>query len=206
MNRQLGFTLLEVMVAATLLAVMMALLMGGMRAGADSWEQGERVAERTSRLLVVDNFFRSHLSDIKPLFESGDDAGQATGAPPRPTFVGEPDFLRYAGTLPPQVRGGLYKFKLYLAQEGGRSDLKLAMRPFSTGSAGEQEPIEDVLVLENVASVRIAYYKKTPGENQTRWVEEWHENFLPSLIRIDIEVRSEPAWPSIFVAPRAEAG
>ena len=204
MSRQFGFTLLEVMVAMVLLAIMMGLLMGGMRLGADSWEQGERLAERTSQLLVVDNFFRSHLSDVKPLFEVPGDSSQAAGMPPKLTFTGGPDFLEYAGTLPPQVRGGLYRFRLYLAQEGERSDLKLSMRPFSAPKEGGGEPIEDVLILEEVASLRIAYYKKTPGQARPQWVDEWRENFLPTVVRIDIEVRGEPPWPSIFVAIRSE--
>lgn len=205
MSRQFGFTLLEVLIATVLLAVMMGLLMGGMRVGADSWGQGERLAERASRLLVVDNFLRSHLSDAKPLFDLPSDPALA-GMPPALVFNGGPAFLEYAGTLPPQVRGGLYKFRLRLAQEDGRSDLKLSMRPFSTGQGGGEAPIEDVLVLEDVASLRIAYYKKAPGEAEPRWLDEWKEGFLPSLIRIDIEVRGEPPWPPIFVAPRAEVG
>jgi len=205
MRRHTGFTLLEVMIATVLLAVMMALLLAGMRIGADSWEQGEQLAERASRLLVVDNFFRSHLSDVKPLFESANDPRQV-GAPPKPVFVGGTDWLEYAGTLPPQVRGGLYKFRLYLAEDGERRDLKLAMRPFSTGGGQGGAPIEDVLVLENVESVRFAYYKKTTVEGESRWQEAWKEGFLPALMRIEISLRGEPAWPPLFVAPRAETG
>ncbi|MEI7868630.1 MAG: prepilin-type N-terminal cleavage/methylation domain-containing protein [Candidatus Methylumidiphilus sp.] len=206
---QTGFTLLEVIIATVLLAVMMTLLLGGMRVGASSWEQGERLADRTSRLMVVDNFFRSHLSDVKPLFESPTD-NRLVGAPPRLLFRGGTDWLEYAGALPPQVRGGIYKFRLHLAEEGERRDLKLAMRPFSTGEkGGSVEPIEDVLVLENVQSLHFSYYKKSNANNangESKWLEEWKESFLPSLIRIEISLRGEPAWPSVVVAPRAETG
>ncbi len=204
--RQSGFTLLEIIIATVLLSIMMTLLLGGMRIGADSWDQGERLADRASRLLVVDNFFRSHLSDVKPLFESPTDARQA-GAPPQLLFRGGFDWLEYAGTLPPQVRGGIYKFQLHLVEEGERNDLKLAMRPFSTGEKGGKiEPIEDVLVLENVQNLHFSFYKKSQANGESKWMEEWKENFLPSLIRIEIKLRNEPAWPSIVVAPRAETG
>ncbi len=193
--RQVGFTLLEVMIATVLLAVMMALLLAGMRIGADSWEQGERLAERASRLLVVDNFFRSHLSDVKPLFESATDPRQI-GMTPKLMFSGGPEVLEYAGTLPPLVRGGLYKFRLAWVEEGKRSDLKLAIRPFSTGGKGGGDaPIEDLLVLENVESLRFSYYKKTAAEGESLWLTAWKENFLPSLIRVDITLRGEPPGP-----------
>ena len=205
MNRQTGFTLLEVLIATALLAVMMVLLLGGMRIGVDSWGQGERLAERATRLLVADNFFRSHLGDLKPLFETAPQAG-ALGAPPKLVFSGETALLEYAGTLPPQVRGGLYKFRLHLAEEGDRRDLKLSMRPFSAGDKAGNEPIEDLLVLENVESLRFSFFRKGNAEAESHWVEEWKENFLPSLIRIEIGLRGEPPWPAILVAPRAETG
>ncbi len=202
---QTGFTLLEVIIATVLLAMIMTILLGGMRVGADSWEQGERLADRASRLLVADNFFRSHLSDVKPLFESPTDTSQA-GAPPILLFSGGSAWLEYTGTLPPQVRGGIYKFRLHLKQDGERNDLKLAMRPFSTGEKGVTEPIEDVLVLENVKSLRFSFYKKSTDNGESKWMEGWKENFLPALIRIEIGLRGEPEWPPIIVAPRAETG
>ena len=202
---QSGFTLLEVIIATVLLAVIMTLLLGGMRLGADSWEQGERLADRAARILVMDNFFRSHLSDVKPLQETNTDPRQA-GMPPKSIFHGGHDWLEYAGTLPPQVRGGIYKFRLRLVEDGERNDLKLAMRPFSTGEKAQAEPIEDVLALENVENLRITYYKKSNLGKESKWVEEWKENFLPSLIRIDVKLRGEPDWPSIVIAPRAESG
>ncbi len=202
---QAGLTLMEIMIATVLLAVMMSLLLAGMRIGADSWEQGERLAERASRLMVVENFLRSHLSDVKPLFESPTDPRQA-GQPPRLIFTGGSSWLEYAGSLPPQVRGGLYKFRLYFANEGDRRDLKLALRPFSTGDKAGDEPIEDVLVLENVDSLRISYYKKNILQGEYQWQQEWKENFLPSLIRIEIALHDEPDWPAITIAPRMETG
>lgn len=203
---QAGFTLLEVMLATVLLALMMTLLLGGMRISADSWEQGGRIAEQASRLLVVDNFFRSHLSDIKPLFMQppASGIGAAMGRPPKLVFQGGPQFLEYAGALPPQVRGGLYRFRLSLEDDG---DLKLAIRPFSSGDKGGDDPIEDVLVLEGVRQFSLSYYKKANAQQGgSRWVEEWNENFLPSAIKIDISLRGEAPWPSILVAPRAETG
>ncbi len=204
-SNQTGFTLLEVIIATVLLAMIMTLLLGGMRVGADSWAQGERLADRASRLLVVDNFFRSHLNDVKPIFESPTDARQV-GAPPVLLFSGGSAWLEYTGTLPPQVRGGIYKFRLHLVEDGERNDLKLSIRPFSTGDKGPSEPIEDVLVLENVKSLRFSFYKKSTVDGESRWMGEWKENFLPSLIRIEVKLRDEPEWPAITVAPRAETG
>lgn len=204
--RQAGFTLLEVLIATVLLSIMMALLLGGMRIGADSWEQGERVSERGTRLLVTENFLRAHLTNLKPLFEQQTKNGAFAGMP-KLVFKGQEDLLEYAGILPPQVKGGLYIFTLHHETEGERSDLKLSLRPFSSDMEGQDaEVIEDVLVLEELESLKITYLKRTPGSDQVQWMEDWTDNVLPSLIRLDIRLRGEPPWPSIYVAPKAETG
>jgi len=212
---QAGFTLLEVLIATVLLAIMMTLLMGGLRIGAGSWEQGERRAAQASRLLVTQNFFRTYLGDALPLLESVRRSAAAGTRPMRPKllFRGGADRLEYAATLPPQVRGGLYRFELYVDEEGDRKDLKLAIRPFSSAEADEEaEPIEDVVLLEGLASLRIAYFGKANVEDEgnfapreSQWLEEWRQQFMPELIRVDITMADEPPWPPLVIAPRVEA-
>lgn len=206
--RTAGFTLLEVLIASALLAVMMALLLAGMRIGADSWAQGERLSERAMRLLVVDNFFRSHLGNTKPLCEKPG-SGRQADQPPKPVFKGEAERLAFAGTLPPQVRGGLYKFYLYVDEDHERRDLKLAIRPFSSGGEAETadaEPIEDVLVAENVESIRFGYQQKAETEDAPpQWLDTWRSAYLPRLVRVELTLRGEAAWPPLLIAlPRAD--
>jgi general secretion pathway protein J len=220
---QSGFTLLEVLIATVLLAIMMTLLLGSLRVGAGSWEQGERRAEQASRLLVTHNFFRSYLSGALPLLEAVKRRGmqgrggagaeiRAAGMPPmRPglSFRGFEDVLEYAATLPPQVRGGLYKFRLYVSEQAGQKDLKVAIRPFS--AADEEDPsIEEVTLLEGIESLRIAYFGKAAAEEGgfsprgPQWLDEWEQPFMPALIRVEITMRGEPPWPPLVVAPRVE--
>jgi len=203
---QTGFTLLEVLIATVLLAIMMTLLLGSLRVGVTSWEQGERRAEQASRLLVTHNFLRSHLSGVLPLLEKSAGGQAAAATPPVFSFRGGSETLEYVGTLPPQVRGGLYKFELYLAGDGDRQDMKLAMRPFAAGNVSESgESIEDVVVLENVESLRINFLPAASVERQSQWLGEWREQFLPALIRLEITVQGDPPWPPLIIAPRVES-
>ena len=55
-----GFTLIEVLLATTLLGIMMLLLTGSLRIGADSWEAGEERMAKASRLFIVESFLRRH--------------------------------------------------------------------------------------------------------------------------------------------------
>lgn len=206
--------MLELLIAMVLMAIMMTLLLGGLRIGAGSWEQGERRAEQTSRLLVTQNFLRTYVSGALPLIESRpeNESAMVRPTPPALLFRGDEDTLEYVATLPPQVRGGLYKFKLYLTEDDARKDLKLAIRPFSALEAGEgADPIEDVVLLEGVDALRITYFGKpdTRGgfgrERKPQWQEQWRQQFMPQLVRMDVTVRGEPPWPPLIIAPRIES-
>lgn len=215
-RRQTGFTLLEVLIATVLMAIMMTLLLGSLRVGAGSWERGEQRAEQAGRLLVTQNFLRSYLSGALPLLETVRAKGPQIAMPPmRPSllFRGVEGMLEYAATLPPQVRGGLYKFKLYVYEEAGQKDLKLSIRPFSSNDTDESdEPIEDVTILEGVESLRIAYFGKVAaadeGESapvQPQWLDQWEQPFMPLLVRVEITMPGEPPWPPVIVAPKVDS-
>lgn len=205
---QAGFTLMEVLIAATLLAVMMTLILGSLRIGVDSWSTGERRSASTSRMLVTSNFLRTHLSAVLPLFlppSKGKFGSDATGLRPQFLFRGEQGWLQYAGTLPPQVLGGMYRFDLHWVQSNERSELRLTIWPLSPSDAGKvQDPIDDVTILENVESFAISYFKLNELEGRSEWLKEWNEENMPALIRIEITVAGEEAWPPLVVAPRPE--
>jgi general secretion pathway protein J len=201
-SRAAGFTLVEVLMAATLLAVMMTLLLGSLRIGARSWEGGERRVAAMSRMLASQNFLRAQLSATLGLREMA-----RADAPPGESLVfqGDEQRLRYVGTLPPQVRGGLYVFELHVAERGDARDLKLAMRPMTGGAAGgDAEAIDDVTLVENLDTLRIAYFPPAMRGALAEWRHEWRDSALPALIRLEITPAGEAAWPPLIIALRVE--
>ncbi|MDD1629548.1 MAG: prepilin-type N-terminal cleavage/methylation domain-containing protein [Methylococcaceae bacterium] len=63
-----GFTLIEVLIAMTLLSIMVVLLFSSLKICADSWEKGESKITDVNEVAVVYNFFQRHLSIAKPLW------------------------------------------------------------------------------------------------------------------------------------------
>lgn len=205
-SRPRGFTLLEILIAMVLVAVIMTLLLGSIRVGAGLWEQGERKGEGAARLLTTENFFRTYLGNALPLFET-QRAGtfQTENNRPRLLFSGSSRDIEFVGVLPPQVRGGLYKFRLHWAEDGERSDLLLSIRPFAAAT-DQADPIEDVTVLEDIEELRISYFRRAPVESEPSvWSDEWREDALPALVRVEIALRGEAPWPPLTVAPRMES-
>jgi general secretion pathway protein J len=206
-----GFTLLEVLIGTTLLAVMMLLLTGSLRIGAESWDTGEARMAKASRLYVVENFLRTHIGSLLPV------AGTLKNGQLEPAFRGGRDSLDYVAPLPEQVRaGGLYRFELYVSKNGETRDLRMAIVPYATApnQADKVEPLDDLAILEDIKEFKLSYLPhanpglgfnqlQQPMQNQpAQWIDEWQQPQLPALIRVDIEPEGEAPWPTLFIAPK----
>lgn len=190
-----GFTLLEVLIATTLMAIMMVLLMGSLRLGARSWDRGEEQIDQTSQMLVVGSFFRRHLTNALPWHSPGRQQ-------PEPVFAGSRNSIEYVGLLPAQIKSGLYRFRFFVAAKQERRPLTLSVQPLDT--SGEADPIDELEVLRDVEDVRFAYLAPhSPGEPVV-WLEEWTEDSMPVAISIRVRIRGQEPWPAIIVAPRIE--
>lgn len=206
-----GFTLVEVLLATALLGIMMLLLTGSLRIGADSWEAGEERLAKASRLFIVESFLRKHIASLLPV------SGVNKNGEMEPAFRGSPTTLNYVAPLPDQLEGGgLYRFKLYVAGENDNLALRVLIVPYvsdpNQSSKAEPQPLDDLAIVEQVQSVKFAYYGPDPASNSRaapvggapagKWTENWSDYQLPSLIRIDIEREGEDPWPTVIIAPK----
>jgi general secretion pathway protein J len=210
-----GFTLLEVLIATTLLGVMMMLLTGSLRISAESWDAGEQRMAKASRMFVVENFLRSHIGGLLPL------PGLVRNDEIEPALAGTKDSLSYIAPLPEQINaGGLYRFKLYVAERPEGKDLRVRIVPYVNNPQKipeQQEPLDDLALLENVARFQLSYLpEKIQAEGQASnpappldrsldWLEQWGGEQLPALIRVQIEAEGEDPWPTLIIAPRARS-
>ncbi|NJD07432.1 MAG: prepilin-type N-terminal cleavage/methylation domain-containing protein [Methylococcaceae bacterium] len=209
-----GFTLIEVLIAAVLLAVMMSLLLSAFRVAASTWEKGERKAEQVNRMLVVTNFLRSYVGGAVPVMEPPNT--KLAGARPRALFRGDAEHLLFVASIPAQAKGGFYQFQLYISGDE-HHDLRASIRPLPQlkADAPEPEPIDDVAVVENVESVRFSYFNSDPqGRMETQPRTEWPPQDMgdgtpprpmPTLVRIEIQPSGEDPWPLISIEPRVDA-
>src|SRR5690606_25228401 len=101
-NSQRGFTLLEILLATTLLAAGLALGFATLRAATATVDRGEALADRTERMRAVEGFLRRRLASATPIaFAIEDDTGRMI------RFIGEPDRVRFVADLPNYLgRGG----------------------------------------------------------------------------------------------------
>ena len=206
--RQAGFTLIEVRIASVLLGMMMLLLTGSLRISADSWEAGEDRLNKASRLFIVESFLRRHIASLLPV------SGVNSNGEMEPSFRGTAETLSYVAPLPDQLEGGgLYRFDLYVAGQDENKALRVSIVPYQSSPDAHKKapkPIDDIALVEQLNHVEFEYFGPVtedgnmprPGPQPGKWVKQWREYQLPTLIRIDIERAGEDPWPSVLIAPK----
>ena len=114
-----GFTLLELTIALTLLALLSAVLFGSLRLAGRSTDSGEAKVEAAASMRLAQDFLRSNLEAQHPL--------RMRKIIEWPIlFRGTRDELRYAADLPPRVAGGgIWYYRLAVRGDDARSPLTL---------------------------------------------------------------------------------
>lgn len=192
-----GFTLLEVMLAMTLLSLMVVLLFTSLKIGAESWQKGEHKIAEVNEKAVVYQFFKRHLPTIKPLWDDFSDQDSRIFS-----FQGKKDSLQFVSAFPASAnRKGLQLFKItYDRSETGT--LKVSLNPFYPSSDDQQWQTENVTLLENVENFKLQYFDKQEIDSGD-WLDNWQDNeYLPSLIKIKITLADHSNWPEMVFAPK----
>ncbi len=205
-----GFTLIEILIGTAILGIMMLILTGSLRIGAQSWEAGEARIERANRQFVIQNFLKRHIATLLPL-----SAVNAKGEM-EPALNGINNAFSYIAALPDQLEGGgLYRFIVYLTGDEGNQAVRVSITPFQSNPKSERpppQPIDDVVLLDQASHFQVSYFgisqeqntQTTGGPPQPRWTNTWHDYQLPLMIRIDMGRIGEPSWPTLLIAPKTQ--
>ena len=189
-----GFTLIEVMIAMTLISIMMVLLVSSLKTSAESWEAGERKITEVNENAVVYHFFRRHLSAAKPFLNNFAQDPQAF------SFQGSHRSLQFVSAFPASAsRKGLQLFEIKLA-DNDSSSIKVSLSPYFPELDDDARQIEEVVLIEDVKSLRISYFSRTDEDGTGFWSESWQEkSFLPELVKIKIELENNHFWPEFII-------
>ena len=202
-----GFTLLELLIAMTLLGMILLLLFGGLRLGVRSWDASQKQVDSLNSIRSLENFLRRELSLIYPYVWNN--------APERRVaFLGERNRLSFVAPLPSRVGGGgLYLVSVELQQRSKVQRIVWKHMPLSSQmqnfSALAEIP-EMVLAasdLDNVEEIWLTYFGQENESAAPRWLDRWENSIrLPMLIRVQVKLSNNAQWPDFVVAPMLSSG
>ncbi|MGH6943464.1 MAG: prepilin-type N-terminal cleavage/methylation domain-containing protein [Geminicoccaceae bacterium] len=195
---QRGFTLLELLVAITLLGLLMAALFGGLRLGARIWETSVTRLDASSRVQIVQGFLRQRLAEMLPVSVVVEESGREA-----PWLRGAPDSLRFASLLPEHLGSGVYLMELALDDAGDvekTRNLVLRWRPFEP-RAQTGAPAHERVLLERVSAIELAYFGALDPRAMPVWSRDWQGQSAPRLIRLQVRVPAGDirSWPELIV-------
>lgn len=207
-----GFTLVELLVALTLLGLVSVVLFGGLRFGTRAWEAGNARAERLAEVQAVQAVLRQRI--VQAVLPENVGAESAFSDSPA-NFAGERDSLRFVALVPSRVGvGGFYLFELSVADDGDEARLELAWRLFRPDEPGDldDEPEPGLggrrALIEGIEEAKFGYYGAENVGVEAEWRESWDgADSLPALIAIEVVFPDgDPrSWPELMVAPRLAA-
>ena len=190
-----GFTLIEVLIAMTLLSIMVVLLFSSLKICADSWEKGESKITDVNEIAVVYNFFQRHLSEENPLWNDFSKEEKSF------SFQGTAQSLQFVSTFPASAgRSGLQLFSIDLQKEDHDQVIKVTLTPFFPIAKGEEWHKEEVTLIKHVSDFTLAYFGSDDLVGEGSWREDWLDKVVqPRLVKINIKLENEIYWPEMII-------
>ncbi|GAA0714304.1 prepilin-type N-terminal cleavage/methylation domain-containing protein [Dokdonella soli] len=185
-----GFTLLEVMLAILLLALLLAGTYGAIRTAVQGMHSGELAIDRTNRLRVAQEFVRHQVSRIMPLA-----FGRDTSTNTNLVFEGKRDFMRFVAPMPGYLsKGGPYVQTLAFAgnRRGGRQLLFTDEMLNGFDLDAKKSVTEPSILLDQIEDGRFEYRTLDEQGELTDWLDKWDDpGLVPVMVRIVVRMRPE---------------
>ena len=197
-----GFTLVEVLVAMSLMSLVMLAMMSALRTTAQTEERVDRKMLAADEVRVVSSFLRSTLGRV---------SARKTTAPVNESespfyFSGGPNEMTGVGVMPARHgAGGRHHFRLWLDGRAGEGDLMLQYLPWSGNALRpDWSKAESQRVAQGVQSLSLQYLDT--GVEPPAWSDQWTlRDRLPN--RVSVALRTAAGtWPEIVVALRPLIG
>lgn len=197
-DRASGFTLLELIIAISLVGLIMMLSYGGMRIALRSWTQAEAVIGSEDELRLVHGFLRRQLAQAQAV------PGK-TDSNPDGTFKGTAQRVDFVAPMPGGRAGvsGYYRFTLEFVPADTGLSLQVVYGPdLPNTDSGAATGLEHTRILvKDIESGEFSYFGTTNAFDTGSWHSLWQQDASPpQLVRIRLNTKNRSIdWPELVI-------
>jgi len=203
-SRQGGFTLVELLLAITLMSMLMALAYGGLRASTRAADRGQVVLEESSRIRMAHQFVRKQLNQMLPLAYEMDEENKE-----RKLFDGSSQNIRFVGPMPGYLSFGgpqVQEMSIVPGENGKALVLSHALlQGFEESNLYERDPI---LLMDHIENATFEFLGVDEEGNLAGWTTEWADpSQMPKAVSLEVEFEDDFVieWPLLNAAVRIDA-
>jgi general secretion pathway protein J len=195
LERQSGFTLLEMLVVVVVLGLLVVGLTHGVRAGLALWHAQNRRVGETAELDASTRALRSLLTGI-----GGSPSGAAAGGAATATINGDASHLTFVGDLPTGL-GMTRRADITIELRGGSLVLRWTPHLHEVSTAPPPRPTETELIA-GVHRIEFSYWGSAAADQPAAWQVSWDGPAIPELIRIRVVFAKGDRrhWPDLIAA------
>ncbi|MGS1126989.1 prepilin-type N-terminal cleavage/methylation domain-containing protein [Rhodanobacter sp. UC4437_H4] len=196
-----GFTLLEILAALVLLALLLLGVYSGIASASRSVRSGTAAIERMDQLRAAQQFLRRELAQSLAAPISRTDRGEPV------YFQGDAHEMRYVAPLPGYLgKLGPQLQQLQLVDDGAgglRLELRLALLPPDGGPP--QALGEPQVLFDHIRAGGFHYLGTDADGSALPWAGEWTaDRSLPQVVRIELQPQGRASWPRLDIPLRIE--
>lgn len=200
-----GFTLVELLLAITLMSILLGLTYTGLRAATRSSERGEVLLAAGGELRAAHQFVRRQLNQMLPLpfaLEGGNDEI-------RVVFEGDSGYVKYVAPMPGYLGTGGPQVQLVELAPGDDGNIVIQfshalLQGFEEDRLFDRAP---VILLEGVNSAGFEFLGRDEEGELAEWTASWDQpDTLPVAVRLHLDFAEELNlhWPDMLARVKVD--
>lgn len=202
-NRASGFTLVELLLAVTLMSVLLALAYGGFRASTRATDRGQDILQESSRLRLAHQFVHRQLNQVLPLsFSDPETSDQPV------VFEGASRSIRYVAPMPGYLGFGgpqVQELSIVNGEDGLELVLTHALlQGFEESALNERDPI---LLIGGIERGSFSFQGRDEQNEPGPWKDSWEEtDILPLAVSLELKFgeNAHMEWPDLVSSVRID--
>ncbi len=196
-----GFTLLELLAAMALLALLMLGVWSGIRTATQTADRGRAKVDRLDQVRGAEQFLRRNFAQVSPMPWARNDGGQAI------VFTGGPHTMRFVAPLPGFLgRMGPQLQKLALVPDGhAQWNLEASFAQLPPDGSKPVTIGKPQILLTGIKQGRFIYRGYDLRRQDLGWRSSWSRpTQLPSLVQIRLQL-AHGRWPTLTAPLRVDS-